>query len=289
MLDALCPLAVSVTWAPRPLPTKPGSQKDPFAPLDDLAATFDAFRTAHVRFLGAARKLAMGDAPYASKLPPPNVLAALQNSAISPSETGEVVAPEYVRGLSFAYALVHSVDPGVSLLSQTDVVRCMESFVERAAQSIRQDPGAVADRFKEAFRRKESRRSVVESLADPRGALRDSSMNDAVVLHLATVLSTVIVVAVGQKATQFPPSAEGDAQALLVRWILNEEGGSFVTDGPKAPLRAVRRRLWVLRGSPAYGPGCSAAALSDVADAIGLPKDAGRKKAELAALLAQSL
>ena len=251
MLDRVSPLggqdgACVLLWAPssRQAPA-------PAFPSDDPAAAFLAARETNARFLGAGKgRLEFAEAPCASPARPRKP-GSLEATIVRPSPDHGTkaldpgtVAPAFLEGRTFLYAMLHHVDPSISLLSHADVTKVVGAFVERVAQTIRQDPGAVAAKFAPfTSSGGASKRSVVQSLADPRAALADGALNDAVVLLLSDLIGAAIVVLSSQRVSLFPPDAEDAAPTLLVKW----SDAGFVSF-PVQTLRKVRARLWVEAG-----------------------------------------
>ena len=233
LLDAVCPVASSTLAGDLRLhlPT-PSAAVLPFECLDNLHAAFTAMRDRHARFMGSARRGSVVDVLSVRQQQQEQLDTALQRA----------VPPSTVVGNTLMYALLHVIDPTVSLLSPDEAARCTAAFVNKTARSIARDAVGVASSYRAAFKSKEPVVDLVSSLDDAEFALSDDGMNDAALFHVCTLMGVVAVLrrdGAGHACAIYPPTATPIDTAVLITWC----EGCFCLQGGTAPLSAVQAAL----------------------------------------------
>ncbi len=111
------------------------------------------------------------------------------------------------------------VDPALGLLAPQDVDAHVAEFAERAATNIASSPelalAAYAQCCGSTGRALSPERWVLrDSLHDPRTCLRDATLNDVALAHVARMLGVVVVVAAQEGEGQGEGQGEGESGGM---------------------------------------------------------------------------
>ena len=167
---------------------------------------------------------------------------------------------EFVAGeFSFAAGLLSIADPSTPLLSPSDTVRCLQAFVERAANNLAGNANMVAASYTQASSPSKLRATCLADTLDvlqrPLRAISDAGLSNAFVHHLSKVLRTTIVVrrgGAGSSCQVFPPDAAGSTPCALFGRLEDASGFTVVQCGPT--LREVQ--VWLAADvAPSLAPG----------------------------------
>ena len=130
---------------------------------------------------------------------------------------------------SFVYAVMHSVDPSICLISLPDRDRCIIKFVERAVIGISSDSTGLVKRFRKSTGiHTPTIADMTSTLYDVTNVFRDDNINDLAVFYIAAVLKTSILITSSSCAKLYPLDANVDDSTIVVDRGTYEQGSFCV-------------------------------------------------------------